>query len=690
MNVTRAHGVGGLPRSLVALALVLVSLPVFVPAVVRTQPAAAQTIDLLEVSDSCVAIGQRIPNLTVWATGFEQWVAAEGTFLTVEWSWGGAPNPPDPATVNPMTQTTTAGSFTMNFDVTGVTTGFGAFSVIAHNALGARTLVGIADVDVQPTCPTGTASCSTAPGPGTLLVSTAGYDPSFAVQFFYQYHLPGQQGPVAGAAQPDGTVRAQFQPAPQSANARVTARVVQPAEGDSSERDFFITFAAPVCQDVRAGLTITPGTFDYGPVNVGSASAPAAFNVVNTGNQPTSIGGVSVVGADFGVDNNACAGATLAPNAGCAVIVHFAPQSAGQRSATLTATGSNATGASANLAGIGVAGTVTGTGARPPGLTIDPANTDFGSVPSHGSSAATVFTVTNTGSQPQTITSVALTGNQPGDFAVDPDTCSAATVAGGGTCTVKAAFQPTGGGARTARLVVRSNANRSATATLRGTGQVGQLVFDPNPADFGVVPVGLTSTPITVKISNSGSAPLAVSAVRTSAPDFLVSADTCTGQAVAAAASCTVQILFRPADAGERRATLDVDEQDGTFSGALHGVGIFRAILEFTPPVVSAGSLATVVGRSFPANTAVTLQWQENGVGPPIGVTTDASGGFSVSFVILVGERLGPRHLEPAPNPGVLDEPRPIAALLVQAPTFRPQGVAVRSGGFDPTLVSRG
>jgi hypothetical protein len=122
----------------------------------------------------------------------------------------------------------------------------------------------------------------------------------------------------------------------------------------------------------------------------------------------------------------------------------------------------------------------------------------------------------------------------------------------------------------------------------------------------------------------------------------------------------------------------------------LHGVGIFQAILKFTPPVVSAGSLATVVGQAFPANTLITLEWQESGIHAPLHVTSDAAGGFRASFVIIVGERLGPRHLEPAAEPGVLEEPRPVAALLVQAPTFRPQGVAIRSGGFSPSLVSRG
>jgi hypothetical protein len=242
-------------------------------------------------------------------------------------------------------------------------------------------------------------------------------------------------------------------------------------------------------------------------------------------------------------------------------------------------------------------------------------------------------------------------------------------------------------------LVVRSDANVSVTATLRGTGQAGQLGFDPNPTDFGVVAVGATSNSITVTVTNAGTAVQGVTAVRAggaNATEFLIVSDTCTGQQLAPSATCSISVSFRPADAGNRTGSLDVDITDGTTSAVLRGVGIFQAILKFTPPVVAAGSLATVIGQSFPANTAITLQWQEAGIHAPLQVTTDASGAFRLSFIIITGERLGPRHLEPAADPGVLEEPRPVAPLLVQAPTFRPQGVAIRSGGFNPALVTRG
>ncbi|MDQ1424385.1 MAG: trimeric autotransporter adhesin, partial [Acidimicrobiaceae bacterium] len=421
---------------------------------------------------------------------------------------------------------------------------------------------------------------------------------------------------------------------------------------------------------------------DFGEVNVGSASGAVTLRVVNVGNIAAPINNVSVGGGEFSIDTSGCA-VTLNVGDDCPVKVHFSPSDAGPRSATLTATSSNLATASASLTGFGV---------RPPGLSINPPNKSFGSVPERGVANPITFIVANTGSKPQTITSVTLTGSQSGEFTVSPDTCVGA-VAGGGTCTVTATFTPTGAGSRTAKLVVKSDANVSATATLQGTGQAGRLGLDPNPTDFGVVPIGTSSNAINVTITNGGAAVLGISAVRVggaNSTEFLISSDSCTGQQLVPLASCIVSVSFRPTDAGDRSGSIDIDNDDGTTGGVLRGVGIFQAILKFTPPVVSAGSLATVVGQSFPANTVITLQWQETGIRAPLQVQTDGNGSFRMSFVILIGERLGPRHLEPAPDPGVLDEPRPVARLLVQAPTFRPQGVAIRSGGFSPSLVSRG
>ena len=280
--------------------LILAALVSLLTLVGTARPSRAQTpTDLLEVSESCVAIGQRFPTLTVWGTGFNQVAQAGGSF-SVEWSWGGAPSTTDPATVVPASQTTTASNFTMTFDVTGDSQGLGGFDVIYNNGV-SPTLVGAANVDINPTCPTGTASCSTTPGTSALLVSTSGYDPTWAVDFFYQYHLPDQAGPVPGTAAPDGSVHGQFQPAPQSTNANVTARIIQPPSGDFSGQTYFITVAAPVCHDVPFPTTTTAAPRTTTTTGHSTGSTAPATSTTALGPTTSSTLGSSATGTTHAV-----------------------------------------------------------------------------------------------------------------------------------------------------------------------------------------------------------------------------------------------------------------------------------------------------------------------------------------------------------------------------------------------------
>jgi hypothetical protein len=71
---------------------------------------------------------------------------------------------------------------------------------------------------------------------------------------------------------------------------------------------------------------------------------------------------------------------------------------------------------------------------------------------------------------------------------------------------------------------------------------------------------GTTMAPKTVTVTNQGSAPLVVSALRFGGQhpdDFFVGSDTCRGE-IAPASSCDVRIHFAPQGAGERAATLAI------------------------------------------------------------------------------------------------------------------------------------
>jgi|SRR5579872_752724 len=115
-------------------------------------------------------------------------------------------------------------------------------------------------------------------------------------------------------------------------------------------------------------LTPYPGHQNFSPQVVGTRSASAAVQLVNTGNASLSITGVSITGtnsSDFTQTNNC--GSSIMAGGSCTATVTFAPQAPGSRAATLSITDS-ASGSpqSAMLSG-------TGLGAAP-GFSLGPAS----------------------------------------------------------------------------------------------------------------------------------------------------------------------------------------------------------------------------------------------------------------------------------------------------------------------------
>jgi uncharacterized repeat protein (TIGR01451 family) len=88
----------------------------------------------------------------------------------------------------------------------------------------------------------------------------------------------------------------------------------------------------------------------------------------------------------------------------------------------------------------------------------------------------------------------------------------------------------------------------------------------PASIAFGDTPLGATSTVQAVKLSNSGGAGINVSSVAvagTNPGDFVISADSCSGQAVAPGSSCTAQVAFKPTATGPRSATVVLTDDAG-------------------------------------------------------------------------------------------------------------------------------
>lgn len=108
---------------------------------------------------------------------------------------------------------------------------------------------------------------------------------------------------------------------------------------------------------------------------------------------------------------------------------------------------------------------------------------------------------------------------------------------------------------------------------LEGTAR---LTFTPpGPLDLGTVAVGAASAPARVTVTSSGTLPVSLGTLVLTgqeAGDFSL-VDGCSGRSLAASASCTVDVTFRPLAAGARTATLSVPSSAGPESLALGGVG---------------------------------------------------------------------------------------------------------------------
>jgi regulation of enolase protein 1 (concanavalin A-like superfamily) len=105
------------------------------------------------------------------------------------------------------------------------------------------------------------------------------------------------------------------------------------------------------------------------------------------------------------------------------------------------------------------------------------------------------------------------------------------------------------------------------------------LTFSPASRAFPSAYVGSTSGAASVSVVNPGGAPLAVFSVKfggTHPADWVLTSDGCSGVTVAPAASCTVQVAFRPTASGQRTGSLLVTSNapGSPHAAALSGDGL--------------------------------------------------------------------------------------------------------------------
>jgi hypothetical protein len=210
---------------------------------------------------------------------------------------------------------------------------------------------------------------------------------------------------------------------------------------------------------------------------------------------------------------------------------------------------------------------LTGNGAAPL-ATLNPSSLTFGSTLVASSSSAQSVMLTNSGTSTLNISGLAATG----DFS-ETNSCGT-SLAAGASCAISVVFTPTQSGSRAGTLSVADDAAGSPQmAPLSGIGgsPSPSVSLVPTGLQFGSEPVGTSSSAQTIKLANSGTAAVQISAI-TAAGDFSET-NTC-GSTVKAGASCTISVTFKPTQGGARSGAVTILESTGTSQVNLTGTGM--------------------------------------------------------------------------------------------------------------------
>lgn len=345
--------------------------------------------------------------------------------------------------------------------------------------------------------------------------------------------------------------------------------------------------------------TIIPLALNFGSQVVNNSSGMQSVTIKNTGSMPLQIASIAITGAnaaEFSVVATATTCPTgLAVGATCTVAANFTPVSKGTKVAALTLT-DNAllSPQQVSLSGTGIA----------PSVTLSATSLGFASQTVGTASAAQNVTLSNVGNATLTISSLSITGADSGDF-VQINNCPPGLSAGA-SCVISASFAPTAAGSHTAAVTIQDDAAGSPqTISLAGTGLSAAATIFPTSIAFPGQLVGTASPGAAVTVRNSGDGVLALSRISfggTNAADFSET-DNC-GANVSSGASCTVNVVFKPAAAGPRIGVMNVNDN---VPGSPQTVALTGAATDFSLSVATGGSASTTITPGQPAKYDLAL-----------------------------------------------------------------------------------
>jgi hypothetical protein len=228
-------------------------------------------------------------------------------------------------------------------------------------------------------------------------------------------------------------------------------------------------------------------------------------------------------------------------------------------------------------------------------ITAVPSSLSFGNQALNSTSAAQDVTVTNQQTAALTIDEISVNSS---DY-TQTTTCplSPKTLAAGATCTVSVSFAPSVLGTVSGTLTIINSTKTIPMVALLGTG-VAAVVASPSALTFGSARIGTSTSPQTVTLRNNQSTALSISSFTSSLKDFLVTSSCPVNPStLAAGASCTASVTFKPTATGTRVGTLSfVDSaNDSPQQVSLTGTGSTAILISISlsPSSASIGLGAT-------------------------------------------------------------------------------------------------
>jgi sugar lactone lactonase YvrE len=260
----------------------------------------------------------------------------------------------------------------------------------------------------------------------------------------------------------------------------------------------------------KAVVSFSPNPIVFTAEPVGTASAPVAVTLTNSGQAPLTVSGFTITPTGEFTQTNTCT-AAVAPGGTCTVNVVFTPSALGTRNATISVAG--------NLFGAPVA-TLTGTGGTPT-ADLNPTSLAFPSTAVGTTSAPQTITLTNNGDAPTLVTGITTSGPNAADFIPTKACIVVGVILPTQNCTISVTYKPSTGNAESATLTIADNVGTgSQTVALTSAASTLSLTVTANTSTQTVA----AGAAATYNLSVTGNQAVTATITCTGAP----SAATCT------------------------------------------------------------------------------------------------------------------------------------------------------------------